>query len=104
VALVWRWTGDNRFRDELYDFSKRTLRYLIRGLYDLGDMARSKGDRRTAAWAESRARALQRDFEETWWMPAERQYADSIDTPPVGGMNDQQQDRHWIGVTPRRPP
>ena len=28
------------------------------------------------------------------------QYADSIDTPPVGGPNDQQQDKHWIGVTP----
>ena len=23
VALVWRWTGDDRFRDELYDFSRR---------------------------------------------------------------------------------
>jgi hypothetical protein len=134
VALVWRWTGDNRFRDELYDFSKRTLRYtierldedgdgwpegsgnveregmgaekldntvyLIRGLYDLADMARSKRDGSTAAWAQSRAEELHARFEETWWMPAERQYADSIDTPPVGGPNDQQQDRHWIGVTP----
>ena len=134
VALVWRWTGDNRFRDELYDFSKRTLRYtierldvdgdgwpegsgnveregmgvekldnavyLIRGLYDLADMARSRGDRRTAEWAEDHARELHSQFEATWWMPSERQYADSIDTPPVGGANDQQQDRHWIGVTP----
>jgi hypothetical protein len=134
AALVWRWTGDNGFRDELYDFSKRNLRYvverldedadgwpegsgnvereemgaekldnavyLIRGLHDLADMARSKGDRRTAEWAEDHARDLRREFEETWWMPAERQYADSIDTPPVGGPNDQQQDRHWIGVTP----
>ena len=134
VALVWRWTGDNRFRDELYDFSIRTLRYtierldedrdgwpegsgnverggmgaekldntvyLIRGLYDLADMARSKGDPRTAEWAEDHARGLHARFEATWWMPSERQYADSIDTPPVGGPNDQQQDRHWIGVTP----
>jgi hypothetical protein len=134
VALVWRWTGDNRFRDDLYDFSKRTLRYtierldedgdgwpegsgnveregmgvekldntvyLIRGLYDLADMARSKGDRRTAEWAKDHARRLHSRFEATWWMPSERQYADSIDTPPVGGPNDQQQDRHWIGVTP----
>ena len=23
VALVWRWTGDDRFRDRLYDFSRR---------------------------------------------------------------------------------
>jgi hypothetical protein len=134
VALVWRWTGDNGFRDGLYDFSKRTLRYvverldedgdgwpegsgnverggmgaekldnavyLIRGLYDLADMARSRGDGATFAWARNRARNLREEFEATWWMPAERQYADSIDTPPVGGPNDQQQDRHWIGVTP----
>jgi hypothetical protein len=25
VALIWRWTGDNRFRDEMYDFAKRNL-------------------------------------------------------------------------------
>jgi hypothetical protein len=134
AALVWRWNGDNRFRDQLYDFSVRNLRYvierldedgdgwpegrgnveregmgvekldnavyLIRGLYDLADMARSKGDRRTAEWAEAQARERRQRFEATWWMPAERQYADSIDTPPVDGPNDQQQDRHWIGVTP----
>jgi hypothetical protein len=28
VALVWRWTGDNRFRDEMYDFAKRNLLYV----------------------------------------------------------------------------
>ncbi|NIK56754.1 glycogen debranching protein [Kribbella shirazensis] len=32
VALLWRWTGDNRFRDELYDFSVRNLRYVYREL------------------------------------------------------------------------
>ncbi len=25
VALVWRWTGDNHFRDEMYDFTKRNM-------------------------------------------------------------------------------
>jgi hypothetical protein len=25
VALVWRWTGDDRFRDEMYDFVKRNM-------------------------------------------------------------------------------
>ena len=25
VALVWRWTGDNRFRDEMYDFTRRNM-------------------------------------------------------------------------------
>jgi len=28
VALVWRWTGDNAFRDEMYDFAVRNLRYV----------------------------------------------------------------------------
>ena len=28
VALVWRWTGDDRFRDDMYDFAKRNLRYV----------------------------------------------------------------------------
>jgi glycogen debranching enzyme len=124
VALVWRWTGDDAFRDQMYDFSKRNLRYvverldedgdgwpegsgnvergglgvekldnavyLIRGLNDLADMARSKHDGRTYAWAKNLARRLHDRFEATWWMPAERQYADSIDDPPVGGPNNQQ--------------
>jgi Integrase core domain len=32
VALIWRWTGDNRFRDEMYDFAKRNLRVVDRKL------------------------------------------------------------------------
>jgi hypothetical protein len=134
VALLWRWTGDNAFRDAMYDFSKRNLRYvvnrldedgdgwpegsgnverggmgvekldnsvyLIRGLYDLADMARSKHDGRTFAWASNLARKLHARFEATWWMQAVPQHADSIDDPPVGGPNNQQQDQHWIGVTP----
>jgi glycogen debranching enzyme len=74
--------------------------YLIRGLYDLADMARAERDGATRAWARNHARRLLDRFEATWWMPAEQQYADSIDDPPVGGPNNQQQDRHWIGVTP----
>jgi hypothetical protein len=29
VAMVWRWTGDSAFRDEMYDFSKRNMEYLV---------------------------------------------------------------------------
>jgi hypothetical protein len=32
VALVWRWTGDNRFRDEMYDFTVRNMRYVVNKL------------------------------------------------------------------------
>jgi len=34
VALLWRWTGDDRFRDEMYDFSVRNLQYVYRELDD----------------------------------------------------------------------
>ena len=29
VALVWRWTGDNRFRDEMFGFSVRAMRHVL---------------------------------------------------------------------------
>jgi len=29
VAMVWRWTGDSSFRDELYGFSVRNVQYLV---------------------------------------------------------------------------
>ena len=37
VALLWRWTGDDSFRDDLYAFSVRALRYVYRELDDDGD-------------------------------------------------------------------
>jgi hypothetical protein len=32
VALIWRWTGDDGFRDEMYDFAKRNLQVVDRRL------------------------------------------------------------------------
>ena len=29
VAMVWRWTGDNSFRDQMYDFVKRNMEYMV---------------------------------------------------------------------------
>ena len=129
VALVWRWTGDDEFRDELYDFSRRALRhvtgtldvdkdgwpeglgnveregmgaekldnavYLIRGLYDLADMARDRRDRTTEQWASGLAGRLRARFDRTWWHADSTQYADSL-----GDANAPIQQRHWIGVTP----
>jgi len=131
VALVWRWTGDNAFRDELYPFAVKNLRYIyatldrdgdgwpeglgnverpgmgqekldntvytIRGLTDLADMAASKGDTATQAWASSRAATLESRFEAAWWFgPTADQYADSLSDP--GDVKVFQ--RHWIGLTP----
>ncbi len=112
VALIWRWTGDNGFRDEMYDFTKRNMRYVvreldedgdgwpeglgnversgmgpekldntvyfIRGLYDLADLARSKHDGSTYAWARNLARRLHRRFEAEWWMDEQSLHADSL--------------------------
>jgi hypothetical protein len=135
VALIWRWTGDDAFRDEMYSFSVSNMRYIveqldedddgwpeglgnverpgmgeekldntlytIRGLFDLADMAKSKGDGRTFGWAISHGNRLLGKFENAWWMPEIPQHADSLDTPD-DGVNDNTkiQQRHWIGVTP----
>ena len=68
----------------------------IRGLYDLADLADSKGDQGTRNWARAKARAMESAFEAAWWMPEVPQHADSLDDP--GDVKKQQ--RHWIGVTP----
>ena len=130
VALIWRWTGDNGFRDQMYGFTRRNMEYIfreldddrdgwpeglgnversgmgeekldntvstIRGLFDLADMARSKHDGRTYAWARNKARDMMRRFEGAWWMEEFRQYADSLDDPG----NRKVQQKHWIGQTP----
>ena len=131
VALVWRWTGDDRFRDEMYAFSVRNMRYIfreldadhdgwpeglgnveregmgeekldntvytIRGLRDLADMARSKGDTATARWANGKAAGMESRFDSSWWFGSTAdQYADSLRNPD----NTKVFQRHWIGVTP----
>ena len=130
VALLWRWTGDDRFRDEMYEFTVDGMRwalstldadgdgwlegpgnveregmgeekldvavYTIRGLRDLADLARSKGDGETARWAAGRAAALEGRFETQWFMPGVPAYADSLDDPG----SSQLYQRHWIGATP----
>jgi hypothetical protein len=37
VALVWRWTGDNGFRDELYPFAVKNMQYVVGQLDKDGD-------------------------------------------------------------------
>jgi hypothetical protein len=130
VALLWRWTGDDAFRDDLYPFTVRNMHYIveqldadgdgwpeglgnveragmgeekldntvytIRGLFDLADMARAKGDAATATWARDHARDLLSRFEAAWWYAPESQYADSLDDPG----SKQVFQKHWIGSTP----
>ena len=136
VALVWRWTGDNAFRDDLYDFAVRNMHYVIgqldkdgdgwpeglgnversgmgvekldntvytiRGLRDLADLAKSKGDTATQTWATGRAAAMEGSFENAWWYGGDtHQFADSIDDPGnAANDNTKILQRHWTGVTP----
>jgi hypothetical protein len=136
VALVWRWTGDNAFRDDLYPFAVRNMKYVvdqldkdhdgwpeglgnverpgmgvekldnavytIRGLRDLADLAASKNDNATRAWATDKAAAMEAAFESAWWFGGDTdQYADSIDDPATAANdNTKSLQRHWIGVTP----
>jgi hypothetical protein len=37
VALVWRWTGDDGFRDDLYDFTVKNMHYVVDQLDADGD-------------------------------------------------------------------
>ena len=130
VAMVWRWTGDNAFRDQMYAFVKKNMQYMvgltngdddlwpdgsgneeatglgpdavdvavytIRGLYDLADMAASKGDTATAQWADSHAAAMVAKFSDAWWIPSIPQFADSLTDP----ANTQNMQRFWTAVTP----
>jgi hypothetical protein len=130
VALLWRWTGDDAFLDEMYDFTVSNMEfifreldadgdgwpeglgnverpgmgeekldntvYTIRGLWDLADMARHRGDRATVRWATERAEDLTARFDPEWWMPEVPQHADSLENPD----NTRIQQRHWIGATP----
>jgi hypothetical protein len=140
VALVWRWTGDNAFRDEMYAFARSNLVYattvldadhdgwpegagnverpkqgqekldnavyLIRGMLDFAQMARSKGRGADAAMWESRAHQLAARFELAWWFGGSNvgsptpgradAYADSLQDP--GDLRVYQ--RYWTGVTP----
>ena len=50
----------------------------MRGLRDLEDLAKSKGDTATATWAGDKAADLEARFEDDWWMPEIPQHADSL--------------------------
>jgi hypothetical protein len=70
--------------------------YYIRALYDLADMAKSKGDTTTFDWATHLGGKLLKQFDSAWWFPQAQQYADSLFNPG----NTKSFQKYWIGVTP----
>jgi hypothetical protein len=123
VALIWRWTGDDAFRDEMLDFTRRNLEYVRTQLDADGDgwpegngnveregMGKEKldnavyyirglydyADMANDPAAKARADELASRFEATWWMPTEGAYADSLTDP--GNVPTNQ--KHWIGANP----
>jgi hypothetical protein len=145
VHLIWQWSGSDGFRDEMYDFVKDGLRYVLttldsdgdrwpegfgmverggmgeekldvtaytwQALLALHDMAVSKGDAATAAWAKANADGMRAAFDAAWWQPAQNRYADSLCNAPAANPDptwvnyctaagQQLQQRHWINATP----
>jgi hypothetical protein len=130
VAVIWRWTGDNAFRDEMYDFAKRNMHYVVDQLdqdHDgwpegLGNVERSgmgqekldntvytmRGLRDLAALARSRGDSATVRWAESHARAMEAAFERAWWMGTVPQYADSLRDpgdekvfqRHWIGVTP----
>ncbi|HYM56467.1 MAG TPA: hypothetical protein VES79_00750 [Solirubrobacteraceae bacterium] len=129
VALIWRWTGDNAFRDENYAFAKSNLEYIYRELdkdndgwpEGLGNVERpgmgpEKLDNTTATMrglrdlqdmALSKGDAATATWAGTKAADLEARFEGAWWMPEIpqhadslGESNEKIQQRHWIGVTP----
>ncbi len=128
VALVWRWTGDNRFRDDLYDFAKRGMHYVTDtldadhdgwpeglGNVERAGMGEEKLDNavyyiRGLADLADMARAKHDRATEQWAGGLSRKIAAKFDSTWWDAADGQYADslkadqpvfqKHWIGVTP----
>ena len=129
VALLWRWTGDDGWLDEMYRYSVSNLRYIFRELDDDGDgwpeglanveragMGEEKLDSTVytirGLWdVVDMAEARGDRVTERWAREKARDLTQRFDAewwmPEVpqhadslGEDNEQIQQRHWIGATP----
>jgi hypothetical protein len=129
VALLWRWTGDERFLDQMYDFTERNMRYVVRELDEdrdgwpegLGNVEREgmgpekldntvyfiRGLYDLADLARARhdgrtyawARNLARDVHRRF-EEAWWMEEQSLHADSLGESNEKIQQKHWITVTP----
>ena len=74
--------------------------YLIRGLYDLADMAQLQGRQRHRPLGDEPADGLRARFEGAWWMPAPPTACTRTRSTTRRSTGEQPADKHWIGVTP----
>ena len=129
VALIWRWTSDNAFRDEMYAYAKSNLEYIFRELDDdkdgrpegLGNVEREgmgpeKLDNTTATMrglrdledmALSKGDAVTASWAGGKAADLESRFEGAWWMPEIpqhadslGEANQKIQQRHWIGVTP----
>ncbi len=129
VALLWRWTGDDGWLDEMYRYSVSNVRYIFRELDDDGDgwpeglanveragMGEEKLDSTVytirGLWdVVDMAEARGDRVTERWAREKARDLTQRFDAewwmPEVpqhadslGEDNEQIQQRHWIGATP----
>ena len=71
--------------------------YLIRGLYDLADMARASSDSRRRRGPPASPTGCARASTPTWWDQDSIQYADSLDDPatPASSSSTGSASRRW---------
>jgi hypothetical protein len=130
LALIWRWTGDNAFRDQLYDFAKRNMQYVVNQLDADGDgwpegsgnveregMGEEKLDntvyairglRDLAAMAQSKGDSATQSWAESHASAMETAFESAWWVAGVPQYADSLDDpgdvklmqRYWIGVTP----
>jgi hypothetical protein len=130
VALVWRWTGDDGFRDDLYDFTVKNMHYVVDQLDSdadgwpegLGNVERPgmgqekldntvytiRGLRDLAALAASKGDAATAAWANSHAASMEQAFEAAWWMAEVPQHADSLRDpgdvkvqqRHWIGVTP----
>ncbi|MEA2358803.1 MAG: hypothetical protein QOI62_2063 [Solirubrobacteraceae bacterium] len=130
VALVWRWTGDRAFLDEMYDFTKANMHFIVEHLdadgdgwpEGLGNVERpGMGDEKLdntvylirglsdlADMADAKGDEATRSWAEQHLRDLERRFEGTWWIPKVPGYADSLSNptnapiyqRHWIGVTP----
>lgn len=129
VALVWRWSGDDEFLDDLYDFSRRATRYVVDNLdKDKDGWPEGLGNVEREGMGEEKLdntvyliRGLTdlADMAQAQRDTATRRWASELAAKlraafdrawwnepskqyadSLGANNTQLQQQHWIGVTP----
>ena len=111
VALVWRWTGDDGFRDDLYPFASSNMQYVVEQLDEDGDgWPEGLGNVERAGMGEEKLdntvytiRGL-RDLADLAAQQGRRRHGDLGHRPAAGAWRRRSRRAWWFGGTPTSTP